>query len=304
MLTTRDRWSGPALQVVAGFAVAILAASGGARSALAVSGEVPASVGAYSAAANVCQSLRTKTDAQGTSVQGDVLFACDPAGEACEIDLPGNTTNREARSGIAATGFCADSFPQQGPTITPSGLVEADVVVHGSSFSGITGVKPPGDALAEADNIICTTFALPGTFRVGTGASRRDYGPGVRVCRKIVACTGPDCSSPATCPGEQTKYFVTIRDSCADIQALVTGSVAPTAPDFAFALFTDVDTTTGGSVSRPGRQALFVCPGYQAQCVNAANRAQTSTVIDYRVPTGDVQTGYCRTDSKGTLKCY
>jgi hypothetical protein len=255
----------------------------------AVSGEDPASVGAFGAS---CGTLRTET-----GVQGDVVFACDPNGEACEIAIPG--ANRETRSGIAATGFCEDSFPIQGPTDTPPGVIKEDIVVQGSTFSAITGVKSAG-AQNEASNIICSTFTLPGPFTVGTGNRRRTFGPGVRVCRKIVPCSGPACSSPATCPGERATYFVTRADDCSEVRELVTGTLTGTPPNFAFAVFTDVNSASG-SVSQPGRQALLVCPGYQAQCVNASNRAQPAgTVGDYRLPLGAVQENPdCFTTSKG-----
>src|SRR5687768_7799750 len=61
------------------------------RAAYAINGEEPATVGAFSVPSASCSSLRTRT-----GVQGDVLFACDPNGEACEIALP--SQNREQRS--------------------------------------------------------------------------------------------------------------------------------------------------------------------------------------------------------------
>jgi hypothetical protein len=275
-------------------AAAILAIPVGGSVALAQSGDLPFSIGWFNT--DNCSALRMKT-----GVQGDVLFACDPAGEACDIDLPGNSTNMEARSGVSATAFCSDSFPIGGAFDPTADVLKPNAVVQGSSFTSITGVKTDTGADTEAANIVCSTFTLGGPFTVGTGKSARVYGPGVRACRKIVAGSGP---SPATCPGEKASYFVTLDDDCTEVQALVTGSVAASAPSFAFALFIDGDTTPG-SVSQPGRQALLVCPGYQAQCVTEADRDNlSSVVVDYRLPFITVQTpGSTTTTSGSTITC-
>jgi hypothetical protein len=245
-----------------------------------------------------------------------MVVACDPDGEACQIKLP--NTDSETRSGIAATAFCGDTVSIGLATTAAPGVVQTGAVIQGSSFSSITGVKAPGDPLSEAANIVCSTFTLPAPFKVGTGPRARTYGPGVRVCRKIVQCDGECPSSPPICgppdqaaPAERANYFVTVIDTddpndlnaCADVQALLTGTVAATAPRLAFALFTDFHTTDGGSVSQPGRQALLVCPGYQALCVDESDRTEASTVIDYRLPTAGVQDAYYYYDSKGTRKC-
>jgi hypothetical protein len=298
---THGKRSGALVRIAISLAATIVAVPVEVSMALAASGDQPFGIGWYN---TVCSTLRTKT-----GVQGDVLFACDPNGEACDIDLPGNETNREARSGINATGFCADSIPIGGAINTTANALETNTVVQGSSFTSITGVKSDTGTDTEAANIVCSTFTLSAPFTVGTGKSARVYGPGVRVCRKIKPCDGGCPTSPPSCsPPEQAAYFVTVVDTaatndtnvCADVQALVTGSIAPTAPNFAFALFIDVDTTPG-SVSQPGRPALVVCPGYQAQCVTEADRA--SVALDYRLPFGEVQTPGCTLDSKGNYVC-
>jgi hypothetical protein len=305
MVIMQSRRCGAWAKPLVGLAVAALAGLGGAGTALAVNGETPHSVGVYAVATEACNSLRTKT-----GVQGDALLACDRDGEACEIDLP--NTDRETRSGIAATGVCSDD-PSIDLPETVQGAIYDNAVIQGSKFSSITGVKANTGVDTEADNIACSTFTLSAPFTVGTGKSARVYGSGVRVCRKVVSCgsgnpNGP-CPTPLpqflTCSGEQANYFVTLQtDSCTDVQAILTGSVAPTAPNLSFALFTDFPSTEGDSVSMPGTQALVICPGYKAVCVNEGNRAQSNTVIDYRLPTAAVQQHCSYTKTDGTRITY
>ena len=261
-----------------------------AGNAWAISGELADSVGVFRVTGASCDAIRLRT-----GVQGDVFFACDPNGEACDIDLP--DPDRETRSGIAATAFCADTFPAEAASTGAPGIIKPNVTIVGSTFSGITGIKTPGDPLNEATNIVCSTFSLPAPFNVGGSVQA---GPGVRVCRKVSpgACTGSFC--PATCPGEQASYFVTQSDSCADIASLINGAVGRS-PTLAWALFTDINPAAPGSVGEPGRQALLVCPGYRWECVNETNRQELGTVIDYRVPLGAVQE---RPDCYVTTKGY
>ncbi len=258
--------------------------------AWAISGELADSVGIFRVSGASCDPIRTRT-----GVQGDVFFSCDPNGEACDIDLP--DTDRETRSGIAATAFCADTFPAEAASTGSPGIIKPSVTIVGSTFSGITGVKPPGDPLNEATSIVCSTFSLPSSFDGGGGVQS---GPGVRVCRKVSpgACTGSFC--PPTCAGEQANYFVTQSDSCADIASLINGAVGQS-PTLAWALFTDINPAAPGSVGEPGRQALLVCPGYRWECVNETNRQELGSVIDYRVPLGAVQE---RPDCYVTTKGY
>lgn len=253
--------------------LATMAVAGQATPAWAISGEIPDSVGIFRVDPADCDAIRLRT-----GVEGDVFFSCDPNGEACDIDLP--DTDRETRSGIAATAFCSDTFPPGPPTTVEPGVIKPDVTILGSSFSGITGIKADTGIGTEADNIVCSTFSLPGTFSSGGVES----GPGVRACRKILPGVG---AGPAACPGEQQVYFKTQSDSCADVAMLIEDAVGQN-PTLAWVLFTDVNPGTG-SVGTPGNQALLVCPGYTWQCVDDSNRSAENTVIDYRVPLGVVQ---------------
>jgi hypothetical protein len=94
-----------------------------------------------------------------------------------------------------------------------SGTLKSKITILGSTFGSITGVGATAGENAESDNIVWGTFSLASSFKVGSGKTAATWGPGVRVCRRILSwtCAGNEC--PQICPGEQANYFVARSDS-------------------------------------------------------------------------------------------
>jgi hypothetical protein len=262
-------------------AVMVLAAVGGmglVAPARADSGEPADTQGVYRAS---CTALRTIS-----GVQADTILACDADRRSCELV---RTAPVQVNEGLPV-GFCADTFPNVRPirfAAQPPAdpALETGVKIRATSFGVDSGYFAPSP-VSKVSDIVCSTFVGPTAGGKKPGAA----GPGIRVCRKIVAGGngGPTC--------DNNDFLVTRSSDCAELRSQLANSVtADQFTNLSHALLFDVD-----KAGLKGSVGLLVCQPFGWECVNPANAQQLGVKAQYQFPFSVIQTPVCITMNRRT----